>query len=165
MLWGLFTLYSAKMFSRTNGAKHIEAETTSSESSLQPKSRGSRSGAIITDQVELKGSLAFDGNLEFNGIFEGEIISTGTLLIGPEAVLKGDVQAAKVVLHGKMHGNITATDSVEVCDQAQLHGDVLAVKFIVSEGATFRGRSEPLEGKATSPDFLPTFRHLIPKLA
>lgn len=165
MIWGLFTLYSAKMFSRTNGSKQIEAETTSSDASLQPKSRGSRSGAIITDQVELKGSLAFDGNLEFNGTFEGEIISTGTLLIGPEAVLKGDVQAAKVVLHGKMHGNITATDSVEVCDQAQLHGDVRAGKFIVSEGAVFRGRSEPLEGKAASPDFLPTFRHLIPKLA
>jgi hypothetical protein len=42
---------------------------------------------------------------------------------------------------------------------------VRAGKFIVSEGATFRGRSEPLEGKAASPDFLPAFRHLIPKLA
>jgi cytoskeletal protein CcmA (bactofilin family) len=120
---------------------------------------------VITDQVELKGSLAFEGNLEFNGVFEGEIVSGGTLLIGPEAVIKGDISAAKVILHGKMHGNITATDSVEVCDQAQLFGDVRAGKFIVSEGATFRGRSEPLEGKAASPDFLPAFRHLIPKLA
>jgi cytoskeletal protein CcmA (bactofilin family) len=34
-----------------------------------------QSGAVITDQVELRGSLAFDGNLEFNGLFEGEIIS------------------------------------------------------------------------------------------
>jgi peptide/nickel transport system permease protein len=50
-------------------------------------------GAIITDQVELKGSLAFDGNLEFNGHFEGEIISSGTLLIGPDAILKGDIEA------------------------------------------------------------------------
>jgi cytoskeletal protein CcmA (bactofilin family) len=32
-------------------------------------------GAVITDQVELRGSLAFDGNLEFDGLFEGEIIS------------------------------------------------------------------------------------------
>jgi cytoskeletal protein CcmA (bactofilin family) len=120
---------------------------------------------VITDQVELKGSLAFEGNLEFNGVFEGEIVSGGTLLISPEAVIKGDISAAKVILYGKMHGNITATDSVEVCDQAQLFGDVRAGKFIVSEGATFRGRSEPLEGKAASPDFLPAFRHLIPKLA
>jgi cytoskeletal protein CcmA (bactofilin family) len=156
------------MFGRSNGSKADVTEAPSSdspESSPRPKNHSPRGGTIITDQVELKGSLAFDGNLEFNGTFEGEIISTGNLWIGPDAVLKGDVQAAKVVLHGKMHGNITATESVEVCDQAQLYGDVRAGKFIVSEGAIFRGRSEPLEGKAPSPDFLPTFRHLIPKLA
>ena len=156
------------MFSRSNAIKADVTEVPSpdsSEISPRPKNRSPRGGTVITDQVELKGSLAFDGNLEFNGIFEGEIISTGTLWIGAEAVLKGDIQAAKVVLHGKMHGNIIATESVEVCDQAQLFGDVRAGKFIVAEGATFRGRSEPLEGKAASPDFLPTFRHLIPKLA
>ena len=133
-----------------------------SSSSSQSNHRG---GAIITDQVELKGSLAFDGNLEFNGHFEGEIRSGGTLLIGPNAVLKGDIQASKVILHGKVHGNISATESVEVCDQAQLFGDVRAGKLIVSEGANFCGHSEPLEGKATSPSFLPTFRHLSSKLA
>jgi cytoskeletal protein CcmA (bactofilin family) len=124
-----------------------------------------RGGAIITDQVELKGSLAFDGDLEFNGHFEGEIISGGTLLIGPNAVLKGDIEASKVILHGKMHGNISATESTEVCDQAQLFGDVRTEKFVVAESASFRGRSEPLDGKATSPDFIPTFRHLSSKLA
>lgn len=122
-------------------------------------------GAIITDQVELRGSLAFDGNLEFNGLFEGEIISGGTLLIGPNAILKGDIQANKVILHGKMHGNISATESVEVCHQAQFFGDVRAGKFIVAEGASFCGRSESLDGKATSPDFITTFRHLNSKTA
>ena len=133
-----------------------------SSASSKPSYQG---GAIITDQVELRGSLAFDGNLEFNGLFEGEIISGGTLLIGPNAILKGDIQANKVILHGKMHGNISATESIEVCDQAQLFGDVRTEKFIVAESASFRGRSEPLDGKATSPSFIPTFRHLSSKLA
>ncbi len=124
-----------------------------------------RGGAIITAQVELRGSLAFDGNLEFNGHFEGEIISAGTLLIGTNAILKGDIQANKVIHHGKMHGNISATESIEVCHQAQLFGDVRTEKFVVAESASFRGRSEPLDGKATSPNFLPTFRHLSAKLA
>ena len=156
------------MFGRSHGSNIAGAEThpeASPDNAAPSKKRSLRGGALITDQVELKGSLAFDGNLEFNGVFEGEIISSGTLLIGADAVLKGNIQAAKVILHGKMHGNIIATESVEVCDQAQLFGDVRAGKFIVSEGATFRGRSEPLEGNAASPDFLPTFRHLIPKLA
>ena len=122
-------------------------------------------GAVITDQVELRGSLAFDGNLEFNGLFEGEIVSGGTLLISPNAILKGDIQANKVILHGKMHGNISATESVEVCNRAQFFGDVRTGKFIVAEGASFCGLSESLDGKATSPDFITTFRHLNSKSA
>ena len=119
-----FTPYHLKMFGtksdhqvRNSGV----AFPAPSSPSLQSNHRG---GAIITDQVELKGSLAFEGNLEFNGHFEGEIISGGTLLIGADAILKGDIQANKVILHGKMHGNISATESIEVCDQAQLFGDV-----------------------------------------
>ena len=118
---------------------------------------------MITDQVEIKGTLAFDGALEFNGTFEGEIISEGTLTIGSEAVIKAEIQAAKVIIRGKVQGNIIATDSVEVCDQAELFGDVRSAKFILSEAATFRGRSDPIEGKAAAPEFSPVFRRLSAK--
>jgi cytoskeletal protein CcmA (bactofilin family) len=160
-----FTPYHLKMFGTKSDSQVRNSGVTfpaPSSPSLQSNHRG---GAIITDQVELKGSLAFEGNLEFNGHFEGEIISGGTLLIGADAILKGDIQANKVILHGKMHGNISATESIEVCDQAQLFGDVRTEKFIVAESAIFRGLSEPLNGKATSPSFIPTFRHLKSKLA
>ena len=160
-----FTPYHLKMFS-TKSDPQVRNSGVAFPAPSSPSSQSNhRGGAIITDQVELRGSLAFDGNLEFNGHFEGEIISGGTLMIGADAILKGDIQAYKVILHGKMHGNISATESVEVCDQAQLFGDVRTGKFIVAEGANFCGRSEPLDGKATSPDFIPTFRHLNSKLA
>lgn len=154
-----------KVFSRKMPAGDGAVRPDSAGSSPREKILRDEGRAVITDQVELKGSLAFEGTLEFHGMFEGEMISGDTLWIGPQAVLKCDIQANKVVLHGKMHGNINASDSVEVCDQAQLFGNVRAGKFIVAEGAIFRGRSEPLERQAASPEFLPTFRHLIPKLA
>ena len=108
------------MFGSKPGPQVLDSDAvlpTPSSSFSKPNHQG---GAVITDQVELRGSLAFDGNLEFNGLFEGEIVSGGTLLIGPNAILKGDIQANKVILHGKMHGNISATESIEVRDQAQL---------------------------------------------
>ena len=71
----------------------------------------------------------------------------------------------RVVESGKeriqvFQGNITATESIEVCDNAQLFGDVRTNKFIVAEAALFRGRSDPIEGKADSPEFSPAFRRL-----
>ena len=80
------------MFTRTNGRKSDTLDATFSypETSKVSTARLESSGrtALITDQVEIKGTLAFDGPLELNGTFEGEIISQGTLTIGPEAVIK-----------------------------------------------------------------------------
>ena len=153
------------MFNRTPTKKNETLDTTFSYPDLQKDQTAridasSPRTAMITDQVEIKGILAFDGALEFNGTFEGEIISQGTLTIGSEAVIKADIQASKVIIRGKVQGNITATESVEVCDNAELFGDVQSAKFIVAEAATFRGRSDPIDGKASAPDFSPVFRRL-----
>lgn len=155
------------MFTRTNGRKSDTLDATFSypttvKETTRIESINPRS-ALITDQVEIKGTLAFDGSLEFNGTFEGEIISQGTLSIGSEAVIKAEIHAAKVIIKGKIQGNITATDSIELCEQAELFGDVRTAKFIVAETATFRGRSDPIEGKAAAPEFSPVFRRLSPK--
>jgi cytoskeletal protein CcmA (bactofilin family) len=153
------------MFNRSNGRKGETLDATFSYPETQKDnvsridSSSSRT-AMITDQVEIKGTLAFDGALEFNGTFEGEIISQGTLTIGSEAVIKAEIQAAKVIIRGKVQGNIIATESVEVCDKAELFGDVQTAKFIVAESAIFRGRSDPIEGKASAPEFAPDFRRL-----
>ena len=161
----VFPCYYIRMFNRTPTKKNETLDTTFSYPDLQKDQTAridasSPRTAMITDQVEIKGILAFDGALEFNGTFEGEIISQGTLTIGSEAVIKADIQASKVIIRGKVQGNITATESVEVCDNAELFGDVQSAKFIVAEAATFRGRSDPIDGKASAPDFSPVFRRL-----
>ena len=155
------------MFSRTNGRKGETLDATFSYPETQKENvsridSSSPRTAMITDQVEIKGTLAFDGSLEFNGIFEGEIISQGTLTIGSEAVIKAEIQAAKVIIRGKVQGNIIATESVEVCDKAELFGDVQTAKFIVAEAAVFRGRSDPIDGKSVAPEVAPVFRRLTP---
>ena len=153
------------MFNRNNGRKGETLDATFSYPETQKENvsridSSSPRTAMITDQVEIKGTLAFDGSLEFNGTFEGEIISQGTLTIGSEAIIKAEIQAAKVIIRGKVQGNIMATESVEVCDKAELFGDVQTAKFIVAESAIFRGRSDPIEGKASAPEFAPVFRRL-----
>jgi cytoskeletal protein CcmA (bactofilin family) len=160
-----FHTFLRDMFNRNSGRKGETLDATFSYPETQKENvsridSSSPRTAMITDQVEIKGTLAFDGSLEFNGTFEGEIISQGTLTIGSEAVIKAEIQAAKVIIRGKVQGNIMATESVEVCDKAELFGDVQTAKFIVAESAIFRGRSDPIEGKASAPEFAPVFRRL-----
>ena len=54
--------------------------------------------------------------------------------------------------------------SMQVCLSKSVR-DVCAGKFMVAEGASFCGRSKSLDGKATSPQSITTFRHLNSKSA
>ncbi|MEM6820503.1 MAG: polymer-forming cytoskeletal protein [Verrucomicrobiota bacterium] len=111
----------------------------------------SRSGAVLSEDVEFKGTLTFSDTLELNGKFEGEIIADGALTVGESAVIKGNITSkATVLLKGKMQGNIDATDRVEVTGSAQLFGDVKAPKFSLKEGAVFVGTSNTSQGKKSA---------------
>lgn len=110
----------------------------------------SSAGAILSEDVEFKGTMVFNSSMDLNGKFEGEIIAEGPLTIGESAVIKGDIRAkSTVLLKGKMQGNIIASDRVEVAGTAQLFGDVKASKFSLQEGAVFVGTSDTAEGKAS----------------
>lgn len=114
----------------------------------ESKTMSSTSGAILSEDVEFKGTLTFNSSLEINGKFEGEIHAEGPLTVGESAIVKGDIKAkSTVLLKGKMQGNITAEDRVEIAGSAHLYGDVKAPKFALSEGAIFVGSSDTTGGK------------------
>jgi cytoskeletal protein CcmA (bactofilin family) len=107
--------------------------------------------ALISEDVELKGSLSFNTKLELNGRFEGEILADAPLVIGPSALVKADITStSSVVIFGKVKGNITAKEQVELKERSQLFGDVKVPRFIVADGATFVGRSDTSEGASAS---------------
>lgn len=118
------------------------------DTSLSSKST---SAALISEDVEFKGTLCFASSLELNGRFEGEIIAEGPLVIGESAVVKANIKAqSSVIIRGKLQGNIEAKDKVEIAARAQMYGDVVAPKFSLSEGGVFVGSSRTTE-KATPP--------------
>ncbi|MEM1157194.1 MAG: polymer-forming cytoskeletal protein [Verrucomicrobiota bacterium] len=108
----------------------------------------STSGAVLSEDVEFKGTLVFNSSMELNGKIEGEIMADGPLTVGESAIIKGDIKAkSTVLLKGKMQGNIEAKDRVEVAGSAQLYGDVKCSKFSLKEGAVFVGTSDTADGK------------------
>lgn len=119
----------------------------------------STSTTVFSEDAELKGQLCFTTKLEFNGRFEGEIQADGPLIVGEKALIKGDIHAAQsVIVIGKVKGNITSKDQVEL--KGHLYGDVKAKSFIISQGATFVGRSETLDGKSAGDEFNNIFTRL-----
>ncbi len=113
-------------------------------------SEPSTSKNILTSDVQLTGTLKFDTELIFDGKLEGEIISEGTLILGKNAVVKGEVRTKSVTIHGTVNGNVTVQERCELKSNAELLGDLKAMRIIIEEGATFIGHSEVTPTKTAS---------------
>lgn len=117
--------------------------------------------AVLSEDVECKGTLTFSSEMEFNGRFEGEIHADGPLTVGEKAVLKAQINSkSSVVVKGKLQGNITAKDRVEIAPSAQVYGDITAPKVTLKEGAVFVGKTNTLENGKASADFTNIFSRL-----
>jgi cytoskeletal protein CcmA (bactofilin family) len=103
---------------------------------------------VLANDVEIKGTIKFENELIFDGKVEGEILSEGTLVIGKNAEVRGEVKTKSVTVHGTVFGNITVTEKAELKASSQLTGDLKATRIIIEEGATFIGKSEVTPNKA-----------------
>ena len=105
---------------------------------------------ILTNDVEVTGTLKFTSELIFDGKLDGEIVSEGVLTLGKNANVKGEVKTKSVTVHGTVEGNITVTERCELKASSQLTGDLRATRIIIEEGATFVGKSEVTPARAVT---------------
>lgn len=101
---------------------------------------------LIDRGCSVEGKLAFDGTVQVNGDFTGEILSDGTLIVGPEAKISAKVQIDTIIVEGNVEGTIEAKQRVELRKGATLVGDIVSPALVVEEGAVFQGRSQMMGG-------------------
>ncbi len=124
---------------------------------------GGATRPIITEDVEVKGELAFSGELELNGRFEGTLESDGALTVGPKAVIKGTITAESVVMAGKLQGDVTASGRVHLRPDAMVFGNITAGVIVIEEGATVEGKIITNQSNRETPDFGNVFTKLAPR--
>jgi cytoskeletal protein CcmA (bactofilin family) len=97
---------------------------------------------FLNSDVEVKGTLRFGGELTFDGKLEGDIQSDGTLHLGDNAAIKGNISANSVVVRGKVNGNVTAKEKIDIKSKTEMFGDIRAARLVMEEGVTFVGQTE-----------------------
>ncbi len=111
----------------------------------------SSSKNILSSDVEIHGNLKFSHDLIIDGKIDGDVTSDGSLTIGENARMKGQIQTKSVTVFGKVEGNITVTDRCELKSNAELLGDIQAGTLSIEEGATFMGTSTVGTGGGSRP--------------
>lgn len=87
-----------------------------------------------------RGRLDFTGSVRIDGVFEGEVESEGTLVVGREAVITGQVKVGQLVLGGTLTGDVTASVRVLLHKTARFKGVMHTPALSVEEGAVLEGQ-------------------------
>lgn len=127
-------------------ARPLSVATASTPPQLQravsPSSPMNSSKNVLSNDVEIKGSIKFTHDLIIDGRIEGEVNSEGALTVGENANIKGELKTRTVVIFGKVEGNVVVQERCELKSNAILIGDITAGTLSIEEGATFMGQSQ-----------------------
>lgn len=103
-----------------------------------------------------RGRLDFSGSVRIDGTFEGEVESEGTLVVGREAVISGQIRVGQLVLGGTLNGDVSASSRVTMHKTARFTGTLRTPALSVEEGAVIEGQvgmsSGSVQGEAPVED-------------
>src|SRR6476646_55339 len=105
----------------------------------QQAEQDSENFTLLGRGVDFKGVVNFDGTVRVDGRVEGEIHTTGTLIVGEHAIIKGIVSAGVLMNSGKINGTITAVEKIQILKPGVLVGDIRTPLIAIEEGSHFHG--------------------------
>jgi len=125
-----------------------EEATPRSAGSLLVGAAADPGRAVLGSGLQLRGEITGEGDFHIYGRFEGEIDVSGRVVVSEEAQVDANINAASIVIAGKVRGNLSATTHLDILPTGVLTGTLKAGSFSAAEGSSVKGeiwleRAEP----------------------
>ena len=91
----------------------------------------------IDKNTSLNGNINAKTDIRIDGKVEGEIITTGKVIIGKDANVKGKVLCGNADIEGIFYGELTVSGTLSLKIGSNLEGKVRIQKLMVESGAIF----------------------------
>ena len=95
--------------------------------------------AFLGTGSRFEGKLSFDEMVRLDGVFNGDISSSDTLIVGESAEIEGSIKVGALILSGHFKGEIKATTSVELRAPAKVEGSIETPMIKIDEKVLFNG--------------------------
>ena len=125
-------------------------ETTAQPLVLSAQSSGPADPgrAVLGGGMALRGEISGEGDFHIYGRFEGEIDVSGQVIVAEAAQVDANINAAAIVIAGRVRGNLSATTRLDILPTGVLTGTLKAGSFSAAEGSSVKGeiwleRAEP----------------------
>lgn len=94
---------------------------------------------VIGAGTVVEGTLKAGMSARIDGTINGDVTSSGTIVVANDGVVNGNISAADVKISGMVKGNVTVTGKIDLVAEGKLIGDIKAGSLSIAETAVFEG--------------------------
>lgn len=106
-----------------------------------------RAYSVLAKSVVLLGEIQAKDDFRVDGSIEGNIHSTGKVIVGAQGVVTGNIECDSLELMGRVIGDITAHDIIILKADSYFKGEINTTKIEIEVGAQFFGNCKMKENQ------------------
>ncbi len=110
------------------------------------KNKKSQGYSYFAGGATLEGRLCFSGMICLDGRVNGEVISSGSLVIEETAIITGKVMAENITVSGTVYGSLQAAKQLHLNPQSKVYGHIWYSELNI-DGALHEGSSHKLDAE------------------
>ncbi len=96
--------------------------------------------SYVGSNTIIKGNLECSEDFLVEGAVEGNLSSEGLIVLGKDAVVKGEVSAKEVAISGIVAGTVRCSERLEIYESAKIIGTIQAPVLKMAAGAQIDAR-------------------------
>lgn len=104
----------------------------------------------IEKNTKIKGDITSEADFRIDGKLEGNVTTSGKVVIGKDGYINGKVECVNADIEGKFNGELHVKDLLSLKSSAYIEGTVSVAKLAVEPGATFNAACTMGKGVASA---------------
>jgi len=89
----------------------------------------------IVEGTTIKGDIEAIADIRIDGVIQGNVVVKGRLVLGPVAMIKGNISCENCEIEGEIEGDIVVNDLLTVKAAARIKGNIKVGRLAVEPGA------------------------------
>jgi cytoskeletal protein CcmA (bactofilin family) len=89
----------------------------------------------------IEGQMQIGGNLRIDGKIKGIIRCEGSLVLGENGYIEGELYATEAIIGGKVNGKLLIKNKLTLEAKSEIIGEFTCARLSIDEGAIFHGKA------------------------
>jgi cytoskeletal protein CcmA (bactofilin family) len=95
---------------------------------------------VVDRDITVVGEIVSEENIRLRGHVEGNVSTSGSVVIEPRASVRGDITAENLIVEGSVEGKVVVARKFELRPTGRMRGDIRASIVAIAEDAFLQGK-------------------------